>query len=84
MQTAQECGWAGIKNGELLVLAEERFDVFLTSDKNLRYQQNLAERKIAIIEFPANRRAVVKLLVHRVAEALDTLRPGGYLRLDPP
>jgi predicted nuclease of predicted toxin-antitoxin system len=84
VQTAQDCGWAGIKNGELLILAEEQFDVFLTSDKNLRYQQNLAERKIAIIELPANRRAVVKLLVPRLIEALNTLRPGDYLRLDPP
>jgi predicted nuclease of predicted toxin-antitoxin system len=83
VQTAQDCGWAGIKNGELLILAEEQFDVFLTSDKNLRYQQNLAERKIAIIELPANRRAVIKLLVPRLVEALNTLSPGGYMRVDP-
>ena len=40
--TVQELGWTGIKNGELLRLAENDFDVFITSDKNLRYQQNLA------------------------------------------
>ena len=84
VQTAQDCGWAGIKNGELLILAEEQFDVFLTSDKNLRYQQNLAERKIAIIELPANRRAIVKLLVPRLIEALNATRQGGYMRLDSP
>jgi predicted nuclease of predicted toxin-antitoxin system len=84
VQTAQDCGWAGIKNGELLLLAEEQFDVFLTSDKNLRYQQNLAERKIAIIEFPANRRVVVKQIVPQLIEALNTTRPGSYVQLDMP
>jgi len=41
-------GWAGIKNGELLRLAETDFDLFITSDQNIRYQQNLAARKIAV------------------------------------
>ncbi len=40
-QTVQDMGWAGIKNGKLLNLAESEFDVFLTADKNIRYQQNL-------------------------------------------
>ena len=82
VQTAQDCRWAGIKNGQLLLLAEEKFDVFLTSDKNLRYQQNLAERKIAVIEFPVNSRAAVKLLVPQLIEALNTLRPRSYTQLD--
>lgn len=82
VQTAQDCGWAGIKNGQLLLLAEEQFDVFVTSDKNLGYQQNLADRKIAIIELPANRRAVLKLLLPQLIAALDTLRPGSYVRID--
>jgi predicted nuclease of predicted toxin-antitoxin system len=82
VQTAQDCGWAGIKNGQLLILAQAQFDVFLTTDKNLRYQQNLAERKIGIIELPANSRAAVKSLVPQILEALDRLPPGGYLRLD--
>ena len=47
---ARERGWATLKNGELLLVAEQAgFDVFLTADKNIRYQQNLKERKIAII-----------------------------------
>ena len=82
VQTAQDCGWAGIKNGQLLILAEAQFEVFLTADKNLRYQQNLAERKIAIIELSANSRAAVKLLVPRILDALNHLPPSGYLRLD--
>jgi hypothetical protein len=50
--TAQEAGFGGIENGELLRRAEGRFDLFITADKNLRYQQNLTGRKIAIIELP--------------------------------
>jgi hypothetical protein len=52
--TVQKAGWAGIGNGELLTLLDGKFDVFLTSDKNLRYQQNLRGRKIAIVELPFN------------------------------
>jgi hypothetical protein len=45
----QEMGWAGVKNGKLLKLAEPQFAVFITTDKNLRCQQNLSGRKLAII-----------------------------------
>ncbi len=61
-RTAQEMGWAGIKNGELLRLAELDFEVFLTADKNIRYQQNLQGRKLVIIEFPSNKLSVVRQL----------------------
>ncbi len=84
VQTVQDCGWAGVKNGELLSLAEAQFDVFLTADKNLRYQQNRTERKIGIIELPVNSRAAVKLLVPEILEVLDRLPPNGYVRLDRP
>lgn len=48
-ETVQERGWSGKKNGELLNLAENQFDVLVTLDTNLRYQQNLAVRRIAIV-----------------------------------
>jgi len=38
--TVQKCGWKGVKNGELLKLAESKFDLFITSDQNIRHQQN--------------------------------------------
>ena len=47
--TVQEAGWSGKENGELLALAEDEFDVLVTLDTNLKYQQNLAGRKIAIV-----------------------------------
>jgi len=48
--TAQREGWGGKKNGELLRLAETRFELFITSDQNIRYQQNLAGFRIAILD----------------------------------
>jgi predicted nuclease of predicted toxin-antitoxin system len=84
VETAQDCGWSGIKNGELLRLAEERFDVFLTGDKNLRYQQNLKDRKIAIIELSRNSRVAVRLLLPQISEALETLGTGVYVEIHLP
>ena len=52
--TAQKRGWGGITNGDLLRLAETEFDLFITSDQNIRYQQNLAGRRGAIIELSTN------------------------------
>lgn len=48
--TVQDLGWGGIKNGELLQRAEGEFDLFITSDQNIRYQQNLIGRHIAILD----------------------------------
>lgn len=52
--TVQDLGWSGIKNGELLQRARREFDLFITSDQNIRYQQNLAARSIAILELSTN------------------------------
>lgn len=52
--SVQEMGWAGIKNGQLLKLVSRDFDLFITSDKNLRHQQNLTELDVKIILLPSN------------------------------
>ena len=52
ISTIQKEGWAGVDNGEIINLIDSRFDVFIIADKNLRYQQNLSNRKI---ELPTNR-----------------------------
>lgn len=70
IKTAQKMGWAGVKNGELLKLVEAEFDVFITSDKNLRYQQNLQERKIAILLLPSNQVPVIENLLPLIDEKL--------------
>jgi len=53
-RTVQEVGWSGKQNGELLRLAEAAFDVLVTVDTNLRFQQNLAGRRIAIVVFQSS------------------------------
>lgn len=80
--TVQEMGWTGIKNGSLLAKAESDFEVLLTADKNLRYQQNLAGLALAIIVFPSNRLSVVKSLAGRVNDALAIIKPGDIVELE--
>ena len=81
VQTVQEAGWSGIKNGELLTLAESNFEVFLTADQNLRYQQNLTGRTIAIMELPTNTLSVVKILVPEILNGLTAISPGDYMQI---
>jgi hypothetical protein len=83
--TAYQRGWSELKNGALLEAAErDGFDVLVTADKNLRYQQHLAHRRIAIVELPTN--ALPVLLPHfsEIAEAVNRARPGEYLELSFP
>ena len=82
VSTVQECGWRGVGNGELLNLAEESFDVFILADKNMRYQQKTAGRRIAIVELPTNRWPLLVPLAGRIAEAVDGAREGDYKVLD--
>jgi predicted nuclease of predicted toxin-antitoxin system len=79
--TVQDMGWSGIKNGDLLALAEPQFNVFLTADKNLRYQQNLQSRRLAIVVFPSNRLSIVKTLGQVLTAALEQVASGAYIEL---
>jgi len=76
--TVQQAGWAGKRNGELLSLAEEHFDVFVTLDKGIGYQQNLTGRKIAVLILRArtNRIADLLLLVPACRGVLSSIRHG--------
>ena len=80
--TVQEMGWTGIKNGELLAKANAEFDVMLTADKNLRYQQNLSGLTLAVVVFPSNRLSVVKALVTRLETRLPSLERGAVVELE--
>jgi predicted nuclease of predicted toxin-antitoxin system len=82
--TVQELGWAGIKNGELLSRAEQHYEVFITTDKNLRYQQNLADKQLAIIELPTNEVPIVDALAPAVAQVLVKIRPGDFVAIPLP
>ena len=79
VKTAQEQGWNRLLNGELLRQAEEAgFDVLLTTDKNLVYQQNLSERKIAIVVLGRSRWSLIERVLERVVAAVDAAKPGTY------
>lgn len=76
--TAQE-RWSTLKNGELLAAAEASgFDIFLTTDKNIRYQQNLSERKIAIVVLGQQQWPRLRPHVRLVLEAINAATPGSH------
>ncbi len=79
VKTARQMGWEAIKNGELLALAEQRFDVFVTVDRNLSFQQNLAALSIAVVVLHArtNRLADLRPLVPKVLGAIESAIPGA-------
>lgn len=79
--TVQEEGLAGTVNGALLAKLEGNFDVFITADKNLRYQQNLAARKLAIVELPTNRLPLLRPLFPRIAAAIESIAPSTYVQI---
>lgn len=81
--TVQERGWSGKENGELLGLAQHEFDVFITMDQSIEYQQNLTDFDISIIFLKAfsNRRVDVEPLMSQVNELLDTIQPGAFFHL---
>jgi Domain of unknown function (DUF5615) len=84
VRTVPEMGWAGIKNGALLQLAAESFDVLLTTDRNLTFQQNLATMRLAIIVLRAlsNDISVLRPLTPSVLEALLRIKVGEVVQVE--
>lgn len=78
VKTVPQMGWAGVKNGQLLALAEQEFDVFITVDSNLSFQQNLSQLNIAVVVLQAssNRLADLKPLAPKVLDVLDAVVKG--------
>ena len=82
---AKDRGWDTLTNGELLSEAERAgFEVLLTADKNIRFQQNLAGRKIAIVVLSTPQWPVVRLHPERIAEAVNAAAPGSYTEVNIP
>ena len=81
--TAQEAGFRGKENGELLAQAEGHFDVFITIDKNIRYQQNISGRNIAIliIRAPSNDIIDIQPRVPDCLLALPSIKPGEIVEV---
>ena len=80
--TVQHCGWGGIKNGELLRLAELEFDLFITTDQNIRYQQNLAGHRIPILELSTNNIRQLRAAASLIQSAVATMNKGEFRKLD--
>jgi predicted nuclease of predicted toxin-antitoxin system len=84
VQTVTEMGWSGKKNGELLrLMASQRFDVFVTVDRNLRHQQNLRSAGIGLVVLIAasNRIADLRPLAPSVQSALESIAPGDVVEI---
>jgi hypothetical protein len=82
---AIERGWDRLLNGELIAAAEAAgFEILLTTDKNMRYQQNLTGRKIAFVVVGNQQWPVLQRHVERVAEAVNAATPGSYTEVDIP
>lgn len=82
--TVPEMGWSGKKNGELLkLMLSETFNVFLTVDQNLRYQQNLRNAKVAVVVLvaPRNRHEDLLPLMPSVLKVLGTIQPGELVEV---
>lgn len=85
VQTAAQRGWDKLKNGELLKVAEEAgFEVFVTPDKNIRYQQNLKVHAIAIIVLSNPQWPALGPHIERVVAAVNTAKPGDYVEVEIP
>jgi predicted nuclease of predicted toxin-antitoxin system len=81
--TVDYMNWAGLKNGELLSVAEaEGFDVFLTGDKNLAYQQNLAGQRMAIVTLSAIDLEILRPNLSLIVAAIDSAGPGVFLTVE--
>ena len=77
VDTANERGWAEIRNGTLLDNAErEGYEVMITADQSMRYQQNMARRQIALVVLLSNRWSAVRMRVEDIRAALEDIQPG--------
>ena len=79
---AKQRGWDTLSNGALLRQAEEAgFEVVVTADKNMRYQQSLKDRKIALVVLSTPQWPVVRLHLEKIAAAVDAAIPGSYIEV---
>ena len=84
IRTAQEMEWTGVKNGTLLNTAEGQFDVLISTDQNLPYQQNLSGKSLAVIILPSNKVPVVAQLIPAIEQALSAIQPGTFVEIPLP
>ena len=75
-------GWSDLANGELIAVAEAAgFDVLITADRNIRYQQNWSGRRLCLIVLSTNKWSTIRRNLEAVSAALDAAVPGGWLEV---
>ena len=85
VRTAAQQGWDRLRNGDLLTAAEAAgFDILLTTDRNMRYQQNLAGRKIAIVVLGRQPWPQLRSHIRRVVDAVNAATPGSFVEVEIP
>ena len=81
VSTAFELGWSSLSNGELLAAAEGKFELLITTDQNLRYQQNLGGRTLAVLVLPTTNWPEIQKQIPSITSAVSSTKPGGYSEL---
>lgn len=85
VEEARTQGWEALANGDLIEAAEQAgFDLMVTNDKNIRYQQNLKGRKLALVVLEHSQWPMVKLVADRIVAAVESAKPGSYLEVAVP
>jgi hypothetical protein len=85
VEEARIRGWEELSNGELIDAAEQAgFNLMVTTDKNIRYQQNLKARKLAFVVLAHSQWPMVKLVANNIAAAVSAAQPGSYTEVDVP
>ena len=82
ISTAHEMGWNEVSNGELISKAENAFDIFVSTDQNLKYQQNLKNRKISIVILTTTSWRKIEANAAGIQKALDSLKQNVYLEIN--
>jgi hypothetical protein len=80
--TAFELGWSTLENGALIAAAEESFDLLITTDQQLRYQQNFAGRKLSVLVLMTTSWPRIRNNISRISNALAEIRSGEYREVD--
>lgn len=85
VEEARAHGWEELSNGELIEVGERAgFEVLVTTDKNIRYQQNLMARKIALVVLENSQWPMVKLVAENIGAAVNAATPGSYVEVEVP
>jgi len=83
VKSVKDAGWSGIKNGALLKQIEGNFDIFITSDKNIRHQQNIEGRTFAIVEVYTNRLPLLKEIESKILLSIQEISGNEYVEVKP-